>query len=93
MQIVIELPLKILQSVEPYREELLIEAEVTYGTGADFDKELGELLINFEDNIIREEFAEVMKSGVASEINSLRLNDLIKRRSDLKKKKQSLFKK
>lgn len=80
-------------SVEPYREELLIEAEVTYGTGADFDKELGELLINFEDNIIREEFAEVMKSGVASEINSLRLNDLIKRRSDLEKKKQNLFKK
>lgn len=78
-------------SVEPYKDELILEAEITYGLKSDYRAELSELMLNFEDNIIREEFAEIR--GDANDIDASRLNDLIKRRSDLEKRKQNLFKK
>ena len=47
-------------------------------------------MINFEDDLIREEFSEAMKTPDSLKENSQRLNDLIKRRSDLEKRKQNL---
>jgi hypothetical protein len=38
-------------------------------------------MINFEDDIVREEFAEVMKSGIPSDQE--KLNRLIKRRQEI----------
>lgn len=83
----------LISSIEQYKDELILEAEVTYGNNSDYQKEIDELLINFEDNLIREDFSEIMKRGVKSEEDSITLNNLIKRRSEIEKRKQNLYKK
>ncbi len=45
-------------------------------------------MLNFEEDIIRDEFNDAMKSGVASEENNDKLSKLIKRRSEIDKRKQ-----
>jgi hypothetical protein len=81
----------LISNIEPYKDELILEAEVTYGGDTNFNEELSELLINFEDNVIREEFAQIR--GDAKDIDANKLNDLIKRRSNLEKRKLNLYKK
>ncbi|MEK7184649.1 MAG: hypothetical protein AAB683_00740, partial [Patescibacteria group bacterium] len=53
----------ILQVLESHKDELLLEAEVNYGAGLDKKElleDLDELVINFEEDIVREEFAIAM---------------------------------
>lgn len=82
----------LLLSVEPYKDDLVLEAEVTYSQGTDYNREIEELLINFEDNLIREEFNEI-RSDIHSEETFNLLNVLGKKRQDLEDKKRKLFKK
>ncbi len=79
-----------MSKMEIFKDELILEAEVTFGDPKDLKKDLKELMINFEDDLIREEFSEAMKTPDSLKENSQRLNDLIKRRSDLEKRKQNL---
>jgi DNA primase len=79
----------LIKNIEPFKNELLLEAEITFGTNKENIKDLkkilheslNELMINFEDDIVREEFAEVMKSGIPSDQE--KLNRLIKRRQEI----------
>ena len=80
----------LIKTIEPYKDELLLEAEITYGSKKveDLKKDLIELMLNFEDDIIRGEFAEVMKSATPTEENNARLNALNKRRLELENKRK-----
>lgn len=73
----------LIRNIEPFKDELLLEAEITFGVakGKDLSKALEELMINFEDDLIREEFSEIMKSGTPSDQE--RLGKLIKRRQEI----------
>lgn len=57
------------------RDELLLEAEVSYGSGeagsseGKIKKDLDELLLNFEEDILKQEFAEAMAELSLSEKN------------------------
>lgn len=77
----------LIKNIEPYKDELLLEAEVTYSSSSNYKSELEELLINFEDNLIREEYNEI-KSNIHSEETFNKLNMLNKRRLDLENKKK-----
>ncbi len=59
----------LIRNVESSKDELLLEAEVTFGSSAGNDLERGfnELLINFEDDVVREEFDKAMAELGASE--------------------------
>ncbi len=63
----------LLRHSESQAQELLLEAEVTYGTvqknNGSLKKELDELLINFEEDVLRQEFAETMAALALSEKN------------------------
>ena len=79
----------LIKNIEPFKDELLLETEITFGTSRENIKDLKnilhqaltELMINFEDDIVREEFAEVMKSGIPSDQD--KLNRLMKRRQEI----------
>lgn len=73
----------LIKNIEPFKDELLLEAEITFGgtKGKDLINALEELMINFEDDLIREEFSEIMKSGKPSDPE--RLGKLIKRRQEI----------
>jgi hypothetical protein len=80
----------LIKDIETFKEELLLETEVTYSDPRDIEKALKELIINFEDDLIRNEFNEVMKSGITSQERNERLNYLNKKRLDLDNKKKQL---
>ena len=80
----------LIKDIETFKEELLLETEVTYSDPRDIEKALKELIINFEDDLIRNEFNEVMKSGITSQESNERLNYLNKKRLDLENKKKQL---
>lgn len=71
----------LIKNTDPYKDELLLEAEITFGQRKDLKKELDELMINFEDDLVREEFSEIMKSGKPND--PTRLSELIKRRQEI----------
>ncbi len=71
----------IVKSVEPCKDELILETEITFSNSRDVVESLRELMINFEDDCVREEFAEIMKTGKPSDPE--RLTQLIKRRQEL----------
>ncbi len=71
----------IVKSVEPLKDELILETEITFSDSRDVIKSLKELMINFEDDVVREEFAELMKTGRPSDPE--RLTQLIRRRQEL----------
>jgi DNA primase len=79
--------------------ELLLEAEVTYGSRKDSEggirKELDELLVNFEEDVIREEFAKIAVELAISEKNKdeAKVGDLMKKFQDLSRRKDQLSKK
>jgi DNA primase len=58
---------KIMGQVEPFKDELVLEAEITYGDGHDVGKELAELMINFEEDILKKKMSEAMNSLAAAE--------------------------
>ena len=86
----------LIKEIEPFKDELLLEAEINYGSknvnSEDLKKDLEELMVNFEDELIREAFIEVMKTGVTSEENNEKLNKLNKRRSEIENKRKSKIK-
>jgi DNA primase len=82
----------LIKSIEPYKDELLLEAEVTYGSNSDYKDELLELLINFEDNLIREEFDKI-STDIHSEETFNKLNNLNKRRLEIENKRKNHEKK
>ncbi|MEK7095482.1 MAG: DNA primase [Patescibacteria group bacterium] len=59
--------------MKPFTDELLLEAEIVYGSKKDdnahLKKDLDELLLNFEEDVIRQEFAETMAKLAFSEKN------------------------
>ncbi|HEY9583670.1 MAG TPA: DNA primase [Candidatus Paceibacterota bacterium] len=72
---------EIVKSVAPYKDEVLLEAEIIYGSNKDIKKDLDELMLNFESDLVREEFAEIMKPGVA--VDEDKLGRLIKRKKEI----------
>jgi DNA primase len=58
---------KILGEIEPFKDELVLEAEITYGDGHDIGKELAELMINFEEDVLKKKMAEAMNDLAAAE--------------------------
>ncbi len=58
---------KMIADIAPFRDELVLEAEITYGEGRDIKKELDELMINFEEDILKGRLAEAMADLAAAE--------------------------
>jgi DNA primase len=58
---------RIIAETEPFKDELILEAEITYGDGHDIKKELAELMINFEEDVLKKKMSEVMNSLAAAE--------------------------
>jgi DNA primase len=60
-----------IQQMEPLKNELLLEAEVTFGSGTisvkDFERDFNELVLNFEEDIVRQEFSESMDKLMSAE--------------------------
>lgn len=80
----------LIRDIESHKDELLLEAEITFGSNnKGLEKDLHELLINFEDDLIREEFNEI-KSDIHSEETFKKLNLLNKRRVEIENKKKNL---
>ncbi len=87
-----------LSTLGPYKNELLLEAEVNYGLGADKKevlKDLEELLINFEEDIIRQEFAIAMAelAKAEREKDSKNIEGLVKKCQTLSMRISELSKK
>ncbi|MDR3557917.1 MAG: DNA primase [Candidatus Pacebacteria bacterium] len=58
---------KIMSGIEPFKDELVLEAEITYGEGRDIKKELDELMINFEEDILKDSLTVAMAGLAAAE--------------------------
>src|ERR1035437_499614 len=58
---------KVIGEIEPLKDELVLEAEITYGDGHDIGKELAELMINFEEDVLKKKMSEAMNSLAAAE--------------------------
>lgn len=81
----------LVKSVEPYKDELLLEAEIVFGEKSEnIIKEINELMINFEEDLIKEEYSELMKPGSVSKNNDESLNILNKRKLEIENKKKNL---
>lgn len=74
-----------IKSEESFKNEILLEAEIIYSrdnnTKEDFEKDLKELIINFEDDIIRNEFSNILKNG--KDIDQVKLKHLMKRKKEI----------
>jgi len=57
----------IIGQVEPLKDELVFEAEATYGDGHDISMELAELMVNFEGDVIKRKLAQAMDILSAAE--------------------------
>ena len=79
----------LIKATEPFKDELLLEAEITYGSkkGEDLKKDLAELLLNFEDDTIREEFNTV-NTDIHSEETFKKIDALNKRRKELENRRK-----
>lgn len=83
----------LINKIEPHKDELLLEAEITFGSNSsEIEKAISELLINFEDDLIREEFNEV-NSNIHSEDTYKKINLLTKKRQELENKRKILYEK
>jgi len=51
----------LVEHFKPLAEELIFEAESYYGETAALTREISELIINFEEDVLREQFVKVMK--------------------------------
>jgi DNA primase len=86
---------KILSEVEPFKDEFVLEAEITYGDGHDIGKELAELMINFEVDILKKKMSEAMNDLAAAERekNAEKSNSAAKLCHELSKKLAEVGKK
>jgi DNA primase len=57
----------IAREAEPLKDELIFEAEATYGDGHDIGKELAELMVNFEKDVLKKKLAQAMNDLAAAE--------------------------
>lgn len=60
----------LIKSVSPFKDELLLEAEVTLGSNVnkkDVIKDFEELILNFEEDIVRKDFGEAMSELAEAE--------------------------
>ncbi len=85
-----------LRLFEKEKEELVFEAEAYFGDVINLEKEIEELLANFEEDILKEQFTEAMMSlnKAESNLDEARQKELLtvcqdigKRLSDLSKKR------
>jgi hypothetical protein len=79
----------LIKTIEPFKDELLLEAEITYGSKKpeELKRDLAELLLNFEDDTIREEF-NTISSDIHSEETFKKIDTLNKRRKELENKRK-----
>jgi hypothetical protein len=72
-----------------------LEAEITYGDGHDIGKELAELMINFEVDILKKKMSEAMNDLAAAERekNAEKSNSAAKLCHELSKKLAEVGKK
>lgn len=75
----------ILNSVEGFKDELLLEAEVMFSDSKDLKNNLDELMFNLEEDFIRQEFAESM-----AELSKAERNKDEAKSTELMKKCQTL---
>lgn len=92
----------LIKDMEPLKNELLLEAEVTFGSNAivkDFERDLNELVFNFEEDIVRQEFSEAMDQLMKAErqkddkniaVLTEKMTVLTKRVNELSKKKHTI---
>ena len=95
----------LINSIEPFKDELLLEAEVTFGSSdvitdnKNLVKDLNELLLNFEEDIVRQEFSTAMSELAKSEREKdeirgqelmMKCQKLSKRLSELATKKKNV---
>lgn len=57
----------LIQQIEPLKSELVLEAEVFFGSEKDIQKHIDELLLNFEEDIIKQDFTAAMAELARSE--------------------------
>lgn len=50
----------LIRQIEPLKSELVLEAEVFFGSEKDIQKHIDELLLNFEEDIIKQDFSAAM---------------------------------
>lgn len=85
--------------MEPYRDELIFEAEVVYGTAEHKLKELSEdfqeLIFNFEEDILRKEFSHAMEELAKKERSKdvAQADELIKKCQDISLRLRELLQK
>jgi len=85
-----------ISSLESFKDELVLEAEVAYSNQKDFTENLNELMFNLEEDIVRSEFSDAMallaqaeRSKDTANMNELisRIDLLTKRTNELSKRK------
>jgi DNA primase len=84
-----------IKNLEPFKDELILEAEVAYSNQKDILDNLNELMLNFEEDIVRSEFATAMAELSQAERNkdATNINELIQRIDLLTKRTNELSKK
>ena len=84
-----------IKNLEPFKDELILETEVTYSNQKDILDNLNELMLNFEEDIVRSEFANAMAELSQAERNkdSTVINELIRTMDVLTKRTNELSKK
>lgn len=84
-----------IKNLEPFKDELILETEVTYSNQKDILDNLNELMLNFEEDIVRSEFANAMAELSQAERNkdSTVINELIRTIDVLTKRTNELSKK
>jgi DNA primase len=84
-----------IKNLEPFKDELILETEVAYSNQKDILDNLNELMLNFEEDIVRSEFADAMAELAQAERNkdNTNINELIRRIDILTKRTNELSKK
>ena len=84
-----------IKNLEPFKDELILETEVTYSNQKDILDNINELMLNFEEDIVRSEFADAMAELAQAERNkdNTNVNELIRRIDVLTKRTNELSKK
>lgn len=72
------------------REDLIFQAEVFYGSGADPSRDIAELLGNFREEYLREDLAKCMRELDDIQSDSARSAEIIKSIDDINKKIQDI---
>ncbi len=85
----------LIKSIEPFKDELLLEAEVTFGLDVKgLQDDLNELMVNFEEDLIRKELGDAIEklTRAEREKDKAHIEVLIQRIDLLTKKTNELLK-